>query len=339
MHTRTRLLARPLRVAAVYVITTVLAVGCGDDPAETTGDGSSVSATGLTSASASATSTGASDGASSTGDGASSTSAASATGTSTTDDPGTTAATGQSSNGDSTGNTTEISTTGSTDGTTTGGDTGTTGEPPLIDDCVLIVDDLSDGSSDAAVVSGGEFIAGGWTPKVNKDHLRYDLPDPVVDGGAQLWITNFDPPAQSTSGKHHIFAGRSTSNEGEGGDWWRWRSGQNYSGGKDGTMKLLTALDPLDQVEVRTLGEQAYDLGKTYRLKTTWRVSGEVEFFFDGQKLWDATWDDPITTNFVFLARDGYHGYPTAVGATYARLVVWSGEEPAELGAVAVGCL
>lgn len=329
-----------------YVITTVLAVSCGDDPEATT-EGSSVSATGLTSASASATGTGTS-GASSTGDASSSTSAASATGESSTDDPGTTAATGQSSSTQtstesstegSTEGSTETSTTASTDGTTTRGDTGTTGEPPLIEDCVLIVDDLSDGSSDAAVVSGGEFIAGGWTPKVNQDHLRYDLPDPVVDGGAQLWITRFDPPAQSTSGKHHIFAGRSTSNEGEGGDWWRWRSGQNYPGGKDGTMKLLTALDPLDQVEVRTLGEQAYDLGQTYRLKTTWRVSGEVEFFFDGQKLWDATWDDPITTNFVFLARDGYHGYPTAVGATYARLVVWSGEEPAELGSVAVGCL
>ena len=223
--------------------------------------------------------------------------------------------------------------------TTTTGMT-TTGDepPPVIENCVLIVDDLSDGASDAAAVDGGEFVAEGWRPLADKNHLRYDLAEPVVDGGAQLWITAFDPPNQATSAKHHFFAGRSASNEGEGGDWWRWRSGQNYGGGNEGTMKVLTALDPLPQVEARVLGDVVYDLAHTYRFKAIWRVGGEVEFYFEDALIWDAKWDDPITTNFIFLARDGYHGYPTAVGATYVRLVAWSGEEPADLDAVSVGC-
>ena len=212
-------LGRPLALCVAF--TSAFSVSCGDDQGATAGDGMTASATGATSVGATGVTSSATtaEGSSSSG-GASSTSGEGTAGTSTTDDSGTTVATGEGTGeGSTTASTGEAT-------TSTGGDTGTsTGEPPLVEDCVLIVDDLSSGSSDAAVIDGGEFIEGGWTPNINKNHLRYDLPKPVVDGGAQLWISNFDPPAQSTSGKHHVFAGRSTSNEGEGGDWWRWRSG------------------------------------------------------------------------------------------------------------------
>jgi hypothetical protein len=321
---------RPRRVAASLLAVALVPglVACGDD----SGDPLVSGGTAITSASASASGSTGGD-ASTTGDGSASAGSTgdggSTTANATTDVPTTGDVSDTADTADTTGATTDDSGTS----TTTTGD-----EPPVIDDCVLIVDDLSDGASDAAVVDGGEFVAGGWRPLANKNHLRYDLADPVVDGGAQLWITGFDPPGQATADKHHFFAGRSTANEGEGGDWWRWRSGQNYGGGVEGTMKVLTALDPLDQVEARILGDVVYDLAKTYRFKAIWRVGGEVEFYFEDQLIWDAKWDAPITTNFIFLARDGYHGYPTAVGATYVRLVAWSGEEPADLDNVSVGC-
>ncbi|HJN75511.1 MAG TPA: hypothetical protein QGF58_16395 [Myxococcota bacterium] len=177
----------------------------------------------------------------------------------------------------------------------------------------------------------------------NNDVVERDLGSVVSAGGAQLWLKNFDPPNQSSSDKHHVFAGRTVEDAGDGGgpgqtDFWRFRTGQNYGGGGDGTMKILTSKEPNGQEEDRLLDDYAWDTSATYTLRAEWGADGNTRYALDGSEIWSFAWDVPLDIRYIYVGNDGYHGYATTPDAQYVRLVAWRGDKPEHLDSAVADC-
>jgi hypothetical protein len=110
-------------------------------------------------------------------------------------------------------------------------------------------------------------------------------------------------------------------------DSWSWRAGDNY----DNKIKLWSSIGgtPVDdKSEVQLVATSSYNPSAVYKIKTIWR-NRRARFIWDGKELWSGNLEK---IQHIYLGNNiGSAGGFSVLGPVYLKVVVWEGNEPANL--------
>jgi hypothetical protein len=165
----------------------------------------------------------------------------------------------------------------------------------------------------------------------------YNIGKRVTAGGVQVWIKNFNPVPQSMVDKQNFIELWTRDVEvcyEEYSDYITWRAGKNYVPG----LKLKASVEGVNSIggslePVRLQGTQ-WDPAKTYKFKTVWNGK-MVQWVLDGRVVLSGSMPNDFDIQLINLGSTvRFQGFPGLKGPVYEKIVVWEGEEPADLDTV-----
>jgi hypothetical protein len=165
--------------------------------------------------------------------------------------------------------------------------------------------DLSKGNAGTGTVSGGQFVAKGWTPMEGSDNVLWNFSNigAVEKGYVSVTMTNLDPKKQETSQNQFLGLNASCEEAGGKGVKIRMRMGKGYRQFKVeffdgvGPKWIEVPLDPLSG---------PFDPSKYYQFKFAWAKNG-VQILFDNK----AIFKNPVTITGFCSLRIGETWYPS----------------------------